>query len=276
MAGVDHDEIRLAARREPADVVAPQRPRAACGGRLEDVAGGEIGHRFTDDARAESDHAHLVEHVVGIGVGPDPEVDPGPPVAAEGAQRDPAPSEHGGAVGDGRAGLGDAGEVLARGPVQPRVMVEKDCMAEDRVLAERAHVGQEADRGPAVAPLHLVELGDALGDVGLERQVALDRVVVGVAQGVGAAGVDLAGIDHAAEPAAGMLGGEVDDGAGARERLSPGRVVPLVLERVSIAREPSRIPESGGHHGADAAVGQGVEPFVIGRGEIGDRRASAQ
>ena len=59
-------------------------------------------------------------------------------------------------------------EVVAGGPVQPGMMVEKDRVADDRVGAEHADLAQPFDRRLAVPPHDLVKLDDALRRMDLQ------------------------------------------------------------------------------------------------------------
>ena len=82
--------------------------------------------------------------------------------------------------------------------------VEKERVAEDRAAAEHAERMRPLDRGLAVAADHLAHLDDALRDMHRERQSALARRGMAVAQQIGRAGVDLHRRDHAGQPAAWM------------------------------------------------------------------------
>ena len=101
---VDQHHVRLGADGEAADVAAPEQPGAAERGAAEDVAAGHVERRLGGDARVDAGVAHLLHHVVGIGVGADADVDAGLQVAAEVAQRHAAAREHRRAVGDRGAG----------------------------------------------------------------------------------------------------------------------------------------------------------------------------
>ena len=149
-------------------------------------------------------------------------------------------------------------------------------MPDHAALAERPHRVQETDRRLAVAALHLVELGHALGGVGLPGQRVLLGVVVGVTQQLGTAGVHLGGVDHAAETPAGMLAGALDEAPRLVEALAPGARRPFVLERVTVAGEPARVAKAGRDDGPDAAVREDVQPLVVGSGEVGDRGAAGK
>jgi len=70
---------------------------------------------------------------------------------------------------DRGAGLRQEIEILPRRPMQPGVMVEKDAVANDGMATKRADIMQPADRRLAVAAEHLVEFGDVLRSVNLER-----------------------------------------------------------------------------------------------------------
>ena len=211
-----------------------------------------------------------------IGVRADADVDAATQVCAEGAKRDSSAHEHGGAVRHAHLVLREQVEVSARSPVQPGVVVQEDGVPYHAALAERPDRVQETDRRLAVSALHLVELGHALGDVGLPRQCVLFGVVVGVAQQIGSAGVDLGGVHHAAESPAGMLAGALDEAPRLVEALASGARRPFVLERVAVPGEPARIAEARGDHRPNAARGEKVQPLVVGSGEVGNRGAARE
>jgi len=79
------------------------------------------------------------------------------------------------------AGVGQQRQILARGPVQPRMMIEEDGVSDNGAPPEHAGIAHELDGSFAVAALHLVKLGNTLGGVGLPRQAALLGEVIGVA-----------------------------------------------------------------------------------------------
>ena len=60
------------------------------------------------------------------------------------------------------------------------MMVQEDAVADDAVRVQRADPIQPLDRCQPMAADHLVELGDALGGVDLERQVAFSCIGVAV------------------------------------------------------------------------------------------------
>ncbi len=131
------------------------------------------------------------------------------------------------------------------------------------------------DRRLAVAPEYLVELVDALCGVELERQVVVAGVVVGVADQLRRAGVDLGRTDHAAEPAGGVLVGECNELACLVETLAARGEIPVVGELVAIAREPPRIAEHRRDHGAHPRFRQRIQPAVEGKRQIDHGRDAA-
>jgi hypothetical protein len=62
----------------------------------------------------------------------------------------------------GGAGVGKIGEIVAGGPVQPGMMVEKNRMADDCVVAEHPDLAQPSDRRLAVPPHDFLKLNDTL------------------------------------------------------------------------------------------------------------------
>jgi hypothetical protein len=54
------------------------------------------------------------------------------------------------AMRHGGASLGKIGEIVSGGPVQPRVMIEKNRVPDDRIVAEHHDLAQPSDRCLAV------------------------------------------------------------------------------------------------------------------------------
>src|SRR4029077_6208538 len=97
----------------------------------------------------------------------------GAPVAPEILQRLSIAGERRRAMRDRRAGPGENAKVLARVPMQPRVFVDEDRMAQDRARSQDADGAGPLDRSLAVPLHHHVELVDALRAMRGEGKVPL-------------------------------------------------------------------------------------------------------
>ena len=128
---VHQHHIGSAARGEAADVVAAERPGAADGRGVEQVGAVHRTRIAGLGAGEVGNQPQLVQHVVWIGVCPDTHIDAGALIAAEIFQRDASAREHGGAVGDGGPGFGEAGEVVPGVPRGGRVIIEENAVADD-------------------------------------------------------------------------------------------------------------------------------------------------
>src|SRR5215475_15551734 len=122
--------------------------------------------------------------------------------------------------------------------MQPGMVVEENAVPNDGVPTERANRVQPADGRPAVTADHLVKFVDALGGVDLQGKPALDRVVVGIADQLRGAGVDLRWHHHAAEPTRVMLDGKIDKPTSVLESLAPSPLVPGIVELMAVLCEP--------------------------------------
>ncbi len=74
----------------------------------------------------------------------------------------PRREKHGRAVRHSGSGGGKINEVVAGGPVQPGMMVEKNRVTDDHVVAEHPDLAQPSDRRLAVPPHDLVKLDHTL------------------------------------------------------------------------------------------------------------------
>ena len=123
---------------------------------------------------------------------------------------------------------------------------------------------------------HLPKLGDRLGGVDLQGQASFLGEGMGVAQQVLGAGVDLRRRDHAGQASRGMLKGQVEGLTGLFEAGWPAiRIAPIILQGMAVAGEPGGVAKGRRDTGADAAVGQQIEPTVEGGGEIDHRGTAA-
>ena len=260
MVEVEEHEVRLRPRREPPEVVAPERLRAADGRGAEDLPGIDGADVARHHPGEDDREAHLLDEVVGGDVGAHPHVHPARPVAAEVGHRVPVAGEGGGAVGDGGPGVGEAVEVAGRAPADVRVLVDEDGVPEDRVGAEEADVGGVLERGLPVAAHDLVELELRLREVGGEGAAGLARVGGRVAEGRLGAGLDLARVDDAAKAPARVLLGEVHDPDGCLELAPPARLVPVEAELVPVLELPVRVGEERADVDPKAAAPGAVEP----------------
>ena len=267
---VDHDHIGAAARCQATDVVAAQRLGAADGGSVEQVGAVHGAGVAGLGSGQVADEAELVEHVVRVGVGADAHVDPGAAVAAEILHGDAAAGEDGGAVGDGSAGFGQAGEVSVGVPAGAGVVIEEDAVAYNAAVGQEVHLVEPADGGDAVAAGDLVELDHGLGGVDLPGEAAGGGFLVAFAEQGFGAGVDLRGDDHAEQAAGGVLLGAVYEGQGLAHRFFAGGFVPFVLDAVAVLRGPLGGFEHGCDADAHAGFRQQVEPAGVGHREVGD------
>jgi len=117
--------------------------------------------------------AQLLDKIVRKGVGADAEIDPRGAISPEILEQYAAPREYGRAVRDSGAGLGKIGKIVAGRPVQPGMMVEKNRVTDDRVVAEHTDLAQPSNGGPAVPPHDFVKFDDTLRSMNLQRQPAL-------------------------------------------------------------------------------------------------------
>ena len=131
------------------------------------------------------------------------------------------------------------------------------------------------DRGLAVAADHLAHLDDALRDVHRERQPALARRGVAVAQQIGGAGVDLHRRDDAREPAARMRQRRVDDLERGREPGPAARLVPGVKQLVVVLHGTSAPRRSPARESRAARSWRTARPSRSTAREISTRRGDA-
>ncbi len=106
-------------------------------------------------------------------------------------------------------------------------------------------------------------------------EAAFARGGQAVAQQFGAAGIDLHGRDHAAEPSRRVALSGID-GLERRRKVAPAlREVPLVIEAMAGRHDPPGVAIHRRCHRADAGAGQHVEPAVPCHGKIGHGGAAA-
>ena len=172
MGAVRDDDVRLAADCEPPDVVAPERPRAANGRRVEYLGHADAARTLRNDAPDVGSKPHFIEHVVRVDVRADSHVDAAPHVAAEVAQRDAAAREYGWAMRDRRAASRQGSKIIGLRPVRPGVMIEEDAVTDDRARREHAKRVQPFDRRLAVPADDFVKLRQRLRCMGLIGQAA--------------------------------------------------------------------------------------------------------
>src|SRR5439155_3348622 len=134
---IDHDDIGAGARREPAEVVAPERAGASERGRLEHL-GGRGRRQVAARHLAEIGRGpHLHDQVAGIGVGTEGEVDAGGTVARPRVERPRAPRDVHRAVRDGdTVAAHDLDVVAAAGIRQARVLRDQVAVPDGEVRAE--------------------------------------------------------------------------------------------------------------------------------------------
>ena len=232
------DEIGLRARRDAPQVVAPERPRAAEGGGVEDVGRRRrlrvALHRLREHRRP----AHRLDHALGIGVRPERHVHAGLPVAGERLHRDAAAGEHPDRVGDRAARLSHDPDVAGR-VIRPRRAADDDRVAEDRARPEEAQLGEPGHGRLPVAGQHLVELDHRLGRVERDRAAALVGRLLGRAQELRRARVDLGRGEAAADQAAVRAVDAVVKGEGPRQALTAALLVPLPVNAAAVLREPA-------------------------------------
>ncbi len=271
MRAVDEDEVGLAARRETADIAAPERPGAPHRGGVEHVRRAGVAGILGDDPGEVRDQAHLVEHVVRVDVGADAHVDARLEVAPEMVERDAAAGEDRRAVGDRGAALGQAAHVRARAvPVGPGVVVQEDPVTHDGPLGEHAEVVEPLDRRHPAAAGDLVELRQRLRRVRVEAQVAPHRLGVSVPQQLRRAGIDLRRAEHAEQAPARVPSRGLDLGERLLQAALARRRVPLVLDAVAVPGQPAPRPEHRGDADPQARGAEEVEPALARQGEIAD------
>ena len=162
MCDIDHHEVGLGAWRDPPQITAAQPTRAAdCGG-SEDVRSGHGMCIAGGYSRQNCRGAQFLDEILRKGVCADAEIDPRGAISAEILQQYAAPRKHGRAVRHGGAGVGKIGEIVSGGPVQPGMMVEKNRVADDRVVAEHPDLSQPYDRRLAVPPHDFLKLDHTL------------------------------------------------------------------------------------------------------------------
>ena len=76
--------------------------------------------------------------------------------------------------------------------------------------------------------------------------------------------VSICAAHHAAEPAGGVLVGQVDQPARAVESLAARLHIPGVVEQVAVPREPARVAEHRRGDRADAGLGERIDPALEG------------
>ena len=207
---------------------------------------------------------------MGRAVGPDPHPHAGAQIAAEVLQDLAVARERRRAMGHGRAAAGQDFQVLPARPVQPGMLVDEDRVAEDRVRPQDAERLGVLGGRLAVAPDDLLELEDALREVGRERTAVLARRGDGIAEQIGGAGLDLGRVEHAGQAPAGVLVGLRHQLQGVLEAPAPGRLVPDELELEVVLQAPARRGVARRDDAAKPAPGQQVEPARIGRGQVRD------
>jgi len=274
--GIHHDHVRLGAGRQPPDIVAPQRLRAAQRGGVEDVTGAQIERIAGHDARGIERVAQLLQHVVRVGIGTDADADAAPEIAPERLHGNAAPDEHRGAMGNGGAALQQRPEIVAPRPMRGRVMVEEDAVADDGPRPQHAQRIQPLDGRHAVPARDLVQLHDRLCRMNLERQLQPLRLGIAVADQLGRACVDLRRRHHAGEPPARVPSRRLHDGQRLVHGAAAGRLVPLVLDHMAVPRVPARRPVHGREHPAQAARGQRLHPALARHRQVGERRHARQ
>src|SRR5579883_1286076 len=276
MRHIDEDEIGLGAGSEAADILAPQRLGAADRRRVEEVGRAQRMGAAGADARRIGGVSHLFEEIVREGIGAEAEIDAGALIGAEILQRDAAPREDGRAMGDARAGRGEAAEIVAARPMEPGMMVEEDAVADDGAGAERAQGVQPFDRRLTVAAHDLLEFDDALRRMDLEGKAPLARGRRRIGDELGRAGVDLRRADEAREAARGVLARPFDKAERALHGGTPRRLVPFVVDGMAVTGEPAGGAEHRRRIGADAAFAERVEPALMLDRKVAERGDAAR
>jgi len=134
----------------PPQIVATERAGAADCRRRKDVRRGHDMCIARGYARQDRCGAQLLDEIMRKGVGADAEIDPGGAISAKILQQYATSRKHGRAMRHGGASLGKIGEIVSGGPVQPRVMIEKNRVPDDRIVAEHPDLAQPSDRCLAV------------------------------------------------------------------------------------------------------------------------------
>ena len=196
LAQIDHDDIGLRARRQPAEVVAPEVARAAERGGVEDVLRSAHPEASVGHAAHQGGPAHLVDEVLRVRVGAERDVDPERAIALERLELHAHLGVLVGRVNDRHAAVGEELQVVRVRVVAPGVLVVKDAVPEARVGLQEADRVQELDRRLAVLLENVVELALVHRSVELHRHAQIVGPAARPAQEIRRAGVELAGIQH--------------------------------------------------------------------------------
>lgn len=105
---------------------------------------------------------------------------------------------------DVSAAVGQQVQIATAELVQPRVLVDEDCVAEQGFRPEQDDIGRPLDRRLAMPAHHLVELEHALRCVRGQGQTTFSRNRLAVAQKPLRAGVDLSRGEQPVESAPGV------------------------------------------------------------------------
>ena len=195
-------------------------------------------------------------------VGAQRHVDLSLPIAAEVIHRLAVAGKGGGAMGDRCPGIGETVEIAGAAPPDVRVLVDEQRVPEDGAGTEKVDAGCVLEWRLAVPAHDFLKFESRLREVGGERASALARVGSRVAQRRFGAGLDLARIDDAAEPAARVLLRQVHDADGVFEVPPPSRLVPVEHELVPVLELPVGVGEEGADVDAKSAPARAVEPSL--------------
>ena len=128
--------------------------------------------------------------------------------------------------------------------------------------AEEAQLGEPGDRRLPVARQHLVELDHRLGGVERDRAAALVRGLLGRAQELGRAGVDLGRGQAGANQTAVCAVVAVVEGQRPREPLAAALLVPLPVDAPAVLREPAARAEREPEVDAEAEVRRALDDVL--------------
>ena len=220
-------------------------------------------------------HAHLLGHVLRLGVGADRHVHALADVAADILHHLAIAREDDGAMRHRRSSLVQDVEVAPAPPLHQRVVIEEDRVAQQHVGRKQPFLVQPLHRRHAMPTHDLLELRNVLRAVHGHLDTALSRGGQTVAHQLGAAGIDLHGRQHAAQPPRRVSLRGINRGERGREIAAALLEIPDIVEPMAGRHVPLGVAIHRRGDGADPGVGQDVEPAVIGHGEVGHRGAAA-
>jgi hypothetical protein len=151
-----------------------------------------------------------------------------------------------------------------------RMIAEEDAVTDHEVGSQHADRVEPFDGRLAVAMHHLVEFDDCLAGMRLHRDVAPLGFLVRFLEVALLASIDLRGADHRRDAPAGMLQGGVDGFHRRIEGLLARLLVPGVFNGVAVLGVPVALAHHRADNGADAGLGEIVDPALAAHRQIGN------